>query len=595
MGNMVGREHTAPGELWYPPRPMNALDEQAARWLADDPDPATRDALGALLAAGAGGHPELADCFAGALVFGTAGLRGLLGPGPNRMNRAMVRRTTAAVAEVLVGRVPGAAKRGVVVGYDGRRMSREFAEDAARVLAGQGLVAHLFDAQGPTPLTAFALRHLEAAGAVMITASHNPPAYNGYKLYWEHGAQIVSPLDVEIAAAMAALPGVSDLPLPTLEEARVAGRVRAVPEAVVGAYLEGVRAMALHPGEGSPLKIAYTALHGVGDALATAVLGRFGEVRSVPEQAQPDGAFPTVNFPNPEEPGAMDRVFALGSSIRADLVLANDPDADRLAAAIPLPGGGFRALTGNEVGVLLGHYLLTEGPALGRPMVATSIVSSPLLGRIAHDLGADYAETLTGFKWIMHRSAELAAATGARFVFGYEEALGYCAGELVRDKDGISAAYLLAELASTLKARGQTLAHRLDEIARRHGLYLSGQHTETLPGADGAAAIAARMAQLRGMTVAELDGRQVVERADYLRGVVEGRGVERPTGLPPSDVLRFDLHDGARVMVRPSGTEPKIKYYFDQRGEVGPDGSLDAARERAATQLRGLMTAFLAL
>jgi len=574
---------------------MNALHDQATRWMADDPDPVTRDALAALLSGGETAHAELADCFAAPLVFGTAGLRGLLGPGPNRMNRVMVLRATAAVAWVLQARVESAAHRGVVVGYDGRRMSRTFAEDVARVLAGQGVVAHLFADLGPTPLTAFALRRLGAAAAVMVTASHNPPAYNGYKLYWDHGAQIVSPIDTEIADAMTALPDVASLPLPTLADARAAGLVRDVPGDTVAAYRAGVEAMALHPGEGMPLRIAYTALHGVGNALATAVLGRFGEVRSVPEQAEPDGAFPTVSFPNPEERGAMDRVVALGRTISADLVIANDPDADRLAAAIPLPDGGFRQLTGNELGVLLGHYLLTEGLADGRRLVATSIVSSPLLGRIAHDLGVDYAETLTGFKWIMHRSAEMAHTTGARFVFGYEEALGYCAGGLVRDKDGISAAYLLAELASSCKARGETLAARLDHIARRHGLYLSGQHTVTLPGADGAAAILARMERLRGATVKELDGRRVVGRADYQRGTTERDGVLGETGLPPSDVLRFDLDDGARVMVRPSGTEPKIKYYFDQRGEVGPGETLDAARARTATKLAGLMAAFLAL
>jgi len=574
---------------------MNALHAQAARWQADDPDPTTREALASLLAGGDATEAELADCFAGTLVFGTAGLRGLLGPGPNRMNRAMVRRATAAVAQVLVASVEGAAARGVVVGYDGRRMSREFAEDAARVLAGFGVKVWLFDTLGPTPLTAYALTALGAAAAVMITASHNPPAYNGYKLYWSHGAQIVPPVDAAIAAAMDALDSVSGLVLPALDDARAARLVTAVPADLSARYLAGVRAMALHPGEGAPLRIAYTALHGVGNALATAVLARFGEVRSVPEQSEPDGAFPTVSFPNPEERGAMDCVLDLGRTMGADLVLANDPDADRLAAAIPTADGGFRTLTGNELGVLLGHYLLTDGARDGRRLVATTIVSSPLLGRIAHDLGADYAETLTGFKWIMHRSAEAAAETGARFVFGYEEALGYCAGTLVRDKDGISAAYLLAELAATLKARGETLAGRLDAIARTHGLYLSGQHTETLPGADGAAAIAARMAHLRKLSVHQLDGRRVVGRADYARGTVVREGVASTTGLPPSDVLRFDLDDGARVMMRPSGTEPKIKYYFDQRGEVAEGEPLDAALSRTAARLRGLIEAFLKL
>jgi phosphomannomutase len=426
----------------------------ARRWIAADPDPDTRQEMQSLL--DARDHAALEDRLGSALTFGTAGLRGVLGAGTNRMNLAVVLRTTVGLCRYLRAVDPAGAQRGVVVGYDGRRMSREFAEAAARVIAAEGLPCHLFDDLGPTPLVAYAVRALEAAAGVMVTASHNPPEYNGYKVYWGNGAQIIPPQDVGIAAAIDAAPPASELQLPSLDEARASGRVTAVPAALTTEYRDAVLALDPDPA-GAPLRIVYTAMHGVGAALATDVLARRGEVFSVPAQHAPDGRFPTVRFPNPEEPGAMDLALALARETHADLVIANDPDADRLAAAIP-EGVGWTQLTGNEVGVLLGHELLTRAIAQGAApetlLVALSIVSSPLLPRIAHALGAECAETLTGFKWIANRAMDVQRERGLRFVFGYEEALGYSVGELVRDKDGVSAAYALAGLAARLKSQG---------------------------------------------------------------------------------------------------------------------------------------------
>lgn len=565
---------------------MSEWKAAARNWLAEDPDPTTREELRALLARG--DEDELADRFGARLEFGTAGLRGVLGAGPNRMNRAVVLRTTAGLCEYLLDQVPDASPRGVVVGYDGRRMSREFARDAAAVIAGAGIPVHLFKDVVPTPLVAYAVRDLGAAAGVMITASHNPPAYNGYKVYWGNGAQIIPPHDKGIASAIAAIgPLVSIAQLPE-NVARNRGRLRHVPDALAERYLDGVRALARHPDAPSDLRIVYTALHGVGNALATKALARFGTVHSVPEQAEPDGTFPTVSFPNPEEKGALDLALALARSERADLILANDPDADRLAVAVRR-GEDYVQLTGNEVGALLGHWLLTENPPAGDKLVATTIVSSPLLGRIARTMNVRYAETLTGFKWIANRAIEVERATGAQFVFGFEEALGYSVGALVRDKDGISAAFCVAEIAAVLKSKGQNLLDRLEAIYRRYGLSLSAQRSVTAPGVEGMRAITATMDAFRVRPPERLGGRTIEAVKDYQPDPRKGSS----TGLPPSNVIAFELAGGSRVTLRPSGTEPKIKYYFDHREELGPSESYEAGTRRAQRNLDELIEDFM--
>jgi phosphomannomutase len=564
---------------------MTDLITRAERWLADDPDPVTHDELRALL--DARDEAALADRFDAHLEFGTAGLRGVLGAGPNRMNRAVVIRTTAGLCAYVLATIPDAAERGIVVGYDGRHMSRRFALDTAAVIAAAGITAHVFEDVAPTPLTAYAVKHLRAAAGVMVTASHNPPEYNGYKAYWDNGAQIIPPQDVGIAAAIDAVPSVA-----SVARDERSPRVKPVPAAVTDAYLAALRALTPVTGRHQPLTMVYTALHGVGNALATLVLAHWGAVHSVPEQAEPDGRFPTVAFPNPEEKGALDLSFALAKRVGAQVILANDPDADRLAVAVPR-GDGWAQLSGNDVGVLLGHHLLTEGDPSGRRLVAMSIVSSPLLGVIAKKLGVRCEETLTGFKWIANRAMEVEAATGERFVFGYEEALGYSVGTLVRDKDGISAAYVAAGLASALATRGETLASRLEAIHREYGYFASGQRSVTARGADGMAAIATTMKAFRERPLDALGGRPVVATRDYQTGLrTDASGAVTPIGLPPSNVIAYELDGGSRVMLRPSGTEPKIKFYFDVREEIAAGESYADGAARAQRTLQAAIEEF---
>jgi phosphomannomutase len=581
------------------------LRARADRWMADDPDPRTRDELRALLASPDLAATDLADRFAGTLEFGTAGLRGVIGAGPNRMNRAVVARATWGLAHEVLASVPGAAERGVVVGGDARHMSRELAEDTAAILAAAGLRVVLFREPVPTPLVGFAVKTLRAAAGVVVTASHNPPEYNGYKVYWENAAQIVPPVDAKIAAAIARAPAAREVPRGDLEALVAKGTVTPAPASIARGYLDAIAALGVHPGAGDrALRVVYTPMHGVGDALLREALAeaRFPNVTSVPEQQKPDGAFPTVAFPNPEEKGAMDLAFALARATQADLVLANDPDADRLAVAVPTGDGKYRQLTGNEVGVLLGHYLLTEkaapAPSAGaRPRaVLASIVSSPLLGRIAASLGVRYEETLTGFKWIANRAMEL-EHEGVEFVFGYEEALGYCVGDVVRDKDGISAALLAAEMVAVLRERGRTVQSELEAIGRRWGVFTSTQVNVTRKGASGAAELRAMMDRLRASPPARVASDDVVAVTDYQASTRVDRraGTTSPVTLPRSSVLSFDLASGSRIIARPSGTEPKAKFYFDVREEVRGDEPVQAATDRAVAAMRALADAFAAL
>jgi phosphomannomutase len=563
----------------------------AEAWLAEDPDPSTAAELRALLDAHDRGDEvaqrDLADRFSGTLEFGTAGLRGLLGAGPQRMNRVLVRKVTAGLGAYLLAHVPAAGARGVVIGHDARHNSRVFAEDTARVLGGAGLRVYLAHRPWPTPTTAWAVVARGACAGVMVTASHNPPAYNGYKVYWGNGAQIIPPHDAGIAAAIARVGRSDELPLPELDALRAAGTVVDLGEELHDEYLAAVVALRARPEvSGAGLVIAYTPLHGVGAASVEAALARggFPEVHTEPTQREPDAEFPTVLFPNPEERGAMDRVLALAARTSADLVLANDPDADRLCVAIP-DGAGYRLLTGDQVGALLADYLLEAGPQ-DRRMVATTIVSSQLLGFLAAQVGADYRETLTGFKWIGDAAMAYEREHGGRFVMGYEEALGYSVGPLVRDKDGVSAALLVAELAAWNRARGRAVAEHLDDIYRRVGLFVTEQVSITRPGSDGLAQIRAAMAQFRAAPPAALAGHDVERVTDLARG--EG-------GLPPSDVLVFRLAGGRRVIMRPSGTEPKLKSYYEVRVEVAPREEMAAARARGQAELARLRDAHQAL
>jgi phosphomannomutase len=561
---------------------LEALKTKALSWAADDPDPETAAAARALVAQG--DAAVLADHFGTRLEFGTAGLRGALGPGPNRMNSALVRRVTAGLGHYLLAHVPDARTTGVAIGFDGRIGSREFAADSALVLAAQGIPSFLYDEVCPTPELAHAVVHLGCAAGIMVTASHNPPQDNGYKVYWGNGAQIVPPHDHGISAAVDAVTGLGDLRLPEMAAARAANLVRPVPESALTAYLSKVAALRVHHTNG--LRIVYTAMHGVGRRLIEQVLLPAGhtDLHLVAEQADPDGRFPTVKFPNPEEPGALDLSLALAARVGADIVVANDPDADRLALAVPRPDGTWRPLTGNEVGCLLAEDLLTHGPQEPNRLVATTVVSSSLLSRIAEAHGAAYAETLTGFKWIANAALRHEAG-GGRFVMGYEEALGYSAGPVVRDKDGVSAALLLCDLAAFEKARGRTLLDALESLARRYGLYVSGQKSMTLPGADGARQIREMMADLRKNPPTDFAGTAVVEAKDL--------AIPTRPDLPAADVLAWSLDGGGRVLARPSGTEPKIKFYFEVREPVAEGEPLSAADTRARARLAAFTAALM--
>jgi phosphomannomutase len=564
----------------------------ARELLAEDPDPETRAELEALVRRAEDGdeaaRQDLADRMSGPLEFGTAGLRGRVEAGLARMNRLAVVRATWGLGSHLLDEAsrggPDPRSRGVVVAFDGRHSSRGFAEEAASVLAGLGIPVRLFPDPVPTPLLSFAVPHLGAAAGVAVTASHNPPRDNGYKVYLASGAQLVPPIDAAIAARIAAAPRRVARPAPAEAAAHGLRILVDVEDAAVEeAYLGGLAEGSLHPGVANPLRLAYTAMHGVGHRLAVRALARAGfhGVAVEPAQADPDGAFRTVSFPNPEEPGAIDRVLALAAETGAELVLANDPDADRLAAAVPHPSGrGYRLLSGNEIGALLADDVMDHAPAGGRPMlVVTTVVSSSLLSRMARDRGVRYQETLTGFKWIVDAGLR-GEAEGLAFVFGYEEALGFTVGALVRDKDGIGAALRLAEMARFLKTGGVTLLDRLDELMVAHGLSHQVQWSVALPGKEGRARIDAAMARLRASPPARIGSSPVVRVLDAEAGEERVRGERRPSGLPPSDLLAFQSEDGSRLTVRPSGTEPKIKFYLELVGEAKARADVAPARER---------------
>ncbi|WP_433129407.1 phospho-sugar mutase [Micromonospora sp. CA-240977] len=542
---------------------IDDIREQARRWLADDPDPASRDELTAVLDQLPASAPELADRFAGPLTFGTAGLRGPLRAGPNGMNLAVVTQAAAG----LVGWLAAQGGTGpLVIGYDARHGSRQFAERTAQVATGAGRPALLLPRPLPTPVLAYAVRHLGGVAGVMVTASHNPPQDNGYKVYLGAelggelgaGAQIVPPADAGIEAAIRAVGPLTQVPLGP--PGQVLG------DDLVASYVERATAV-IDPDGPRDLTVAYTPLHGVGAAVLTAAFANAGfpVPGVVPDQAEPDPAFPTVSFPNPEEPGAVDRLIALADSTGADLAIANDPDADRCAVVVRERAGDggqtWRMLRGDEVGVLLADHLMRRGVT---GLYATTIVSSSLLRAMCAARGLPYDETLTGFKWIVR-----AGGGSAPLVFGYEEALGYCvAPEHVRDKDGITAALTVAELAAGLQTQGRTLIDRLDELAAEFGVH----HTDQLSArVDDLRVITDAMARIRAATPTTLLGQPV----DSVRDL-----------LPEADVviLRTAV---ARVVIRPSGTEPKLKAYLEVVEPV-VDGDVPTARGRAAQAVAAL-------
>lgn len=520
----------------------------ARRWLDAEPDDDIRSELAELVdavdavdaadaddGAGRDAERELRARFAGALQFGTAGLRAPVGAGSMRMNRLVVRQAAAGLGRWLLDTVPDAAERGVVIGHDARRKSDLFAVDSARVLAAMGIRAMLMPGHQPTPVLAWSITGLGAAAGVVVTASHNPPADNGYKVYLGSGSQIVSPIDAEIAERISLFDPVA-VPVADEEDPLV----ERLDDSWREAYIAAAPAVRLRP-DVPGVTVAYTALHGVGGAvveLAFAAAG-FPSPAVVAEQHEPDGSFPTVSFPNPEEPGAMDLLLEVAARSDAAIALANDPDADRLGVAIPARGGGWRRLAGDEIGWLLADHILANTSGSDR-LVVTTLVSSSLLADMADAHGVHSEETFTGFKWIGKIVGE---RPDQRFVFGYEQALGYLVTDRPLDKDGITAAVLMAEVAAVAAHDGRTIEDRLDDIAARFGRHVTAELSVPIPPAVGAEWVAS-------MDVDPPDavgGREVVEVVSY----------------PEADLVRLMLAGNVRLQVRPSGTEPKVKLYAE--------------------------------
>jgi phosphomannomutase len=575
--------------------PDSGLAAQAAAWREADPDPETREEFGRLLKES--DTAALAERFEGSLAFGTAGIRAALGAGPMRMNRLVTGRVAAGLARYISVSDPGAATAGVVIGYDGRTNSSVFATDAARILSRAGVRVSLLPGALPTPVLAFAVRHLAAAYGIMVTASHNPRGDNGIKLYVRDGGQLLPPADQDIAAAIDAI---NPLRLPRGWDSGPFEFTQAGD--VADAYVAVVAAGGRRPADAPGLQVVHTALHGVGDATLRAVLAAAGWPAPLPvsAQRQPDPRFPTVPYPNPEAPGVLDLAEAEAARTDADLVLANDPDADRLAVMVP-DGDGWRMLTGDELGALLGDAVLRGLPADRdghAPLVATTVVSGSQLRRLAQAAGVRCVTTLTGFKWI-------ARAGGGEhdLVYGYEQALGYAVRpDLVADKDGISAALLVLRLAAGLAADGNTLAGRLDDLALAHGLHVTRERSLRASGATGLTRLADAVARVRKQPPARLAGQPVSVtdlREDSAGGVVDlaGGRAERAPGrpVPAADVLIWHAGGDARVMVRPSGTEPVLKLYAEAVRPARTRDELPAARAAATAHVDQLLAEAAAL
>ncbi|QSX31199.1 phospho-sugar mutase [Shewanella cyperi] len=568
------------------------LQLQLNHWLGRDPDPVSRAALEAMVAAG--DEAALGAAFSGRLEFGTAGLRGVVGPGPMAMNRLVVRETSAGLGAYLASHVKDAHSRGVIIGFDGRHDSRTFAHDAASVLCAMGFKVHLTATVAPTPLVAYGVCHFHAAAGVVVTASHNPPQYNGYKVYWENGAQIIPPHDAGIAACIDRAANEA-IPFMDQSEATKRGLLEWLQQDFFEGYRRAIKHSALlsHHTRPDSVAMAYSAMHGVGAEMALTLLkdAGFTAVYPVAAQQQPDGDFPTVKFPNPEEAGAMDLVIAEASARGAMLACANDPDADRFAVAVRRDDGSYRMLSGDQVGCLLGDYLLSLSP---KPqLVGKTLVSSGLLEAIAGHYDGRCYTTLTGFKWLMNTAQKLQTPS-CPFLFAYEEALGYTVGHLVWDKDGLSAQLAFAQLTAALASAGMTLWDRLEQIYRRHGFHHNCQVSIAL-GADTPNIGEA----LRAAPPSKIGGRKVncCEDLKWLtKRYADGR--EETIHLPASDVLIYHLdgdealpHSSARVIVRPSGTEPKIKCYYELVLPMAEGTSLAEVQRLAETTMDQLVTA----
>ena len=548
---------------------MMTIRENYEKWLKDfADDQETVQELKSI----ANDEKEIEDRFYTELSFGTAGMRGVLGAGMNRMNKYNVRRATKGLAGFLKER-PEEAKRGVVIAYDSRRFSAEFAKETALVLCAEGVKAYLFDALRPVPILSYAVRHLGAIAGIVITASHNPPEYNGYKVYGEDGAQVAP----EVAAGITKWirqTAYTDCRLADEAEAKGSGLLQIIGNAEVDDdYIAAIKTLAISPEllakEGAKLNIVYTPLHGSGNVPVRRVLSEIGltNLAVVKEQEMPDPNFSTIKVPNPEDPGAYELAFKKAAEVGASVIFATDPDCDRLGVAVKDGGGEWHLLTGNQIGCVLLHYILSSLDKAGKlpkdGAAVKSIVSTSLANRICERYGVAMFETLTGFKFIGEKIQQFMDAGDHTFLFGFEESYGFLSSTFVRDKDGVNASLLVSEVACACMDAGITLYDRVQEIFAEYGYYIEKVVSTTLPGKDGLARMKEIMSGLRAKPPKEIGGLAVAAIRDYLKGTRESNGKTEPTGLPESDVLYFELEGGNWVCVRPSGTEPKIKLYVN--------------------------------
>ena len=548
--------------------------EEYKRWLEADLEDAD---LNPELARIEGNDEEIKDRFAVSLKFGTAGLRGVLGAGTNRMNVYTVRKATQGLANYIIKQ--NGQKKGVAIAFDSRRMSPEFADEAACCLAANGIKAYVFESLRPTPELSFAVRELGCISGIVITASHNPREYNGYKVYWEDGAQITPPHDKNILAEVAKVTSFDQVKTMAKEEAVAAGLYNVIGKEIDDRYMEELKKQSIHPeiikAMAKDIKIVYTPLHGTGNLPVRRVLKELGfeHVYVVPEQEKPDGNFPTVAYPNPESPKAFELALKLAKEVDADIVLATDPDADRLGVYCKdTKSGEYVTFTGNMSGMLIAEYILREKTAMGtmpkNPALVETIVTTDMAKAIAKAYNVALIEVLTGFKYIGQQILGFETSKKGEYLFGFEESYGCLIGTYARDKDAISATAALCEAAAYYKQKGMTLWDAMIAMYEKYGYYKDAVKAIGLSGIEGLAKIQSIMETLRNNTPTEVGGYKVTSARDYKLDTIKNMatGEVKPTGLPSSNVLYYDLEDGAWICVRPSGTEPKIKFYFGVKG-----------------------------
>lgn len=575
------------------------IQEKISEWLTPDYDETTRKEIQALV--DRKNEKELVDRFYTELEFGTAGLRGTLGAGSNRMNIYVVRKATQGLANYIIAK--NGQSRGVLIGRDSRNMSDTFAQETAAVMIANGIRVYYYSEIHPTPAVSFGLQHLKCISGVMITASHNPKEYNGYKVLWEDGAQITPPYDAEIIAEVRKITSLKQVKVIPFSEAEKSPLFSIADEKVDGPYLEKVKSLSIHPEviANSGVKICYSPLFGTGFKLVPASLKNFGfrEIVIVEEQAVPNGNFPTAPYPNPEEKETMEVGMKVAKHHKADVFFATDPDADRFGAMLKKDDGDFVLLNGNQIATLFAYYIASELRGTNRlpidPRMVTTIVTTGLLIDIAKSFGVTPDLVLTGFKWIGLKMNEY-DKKGGNFIFGCEESHGYLAGTFVRDKDAVIGASLFAELVAYYKSVGTSAYQVLQEIYKKYGYYRESQKSVTMKGQDGASEIRALMERLRKEPPKKIGRHEVIQMVDLKTGDVTDVREGKPAGkwdLPSSNVIIFKLSENAKIVGRPSGTEPKIKFYFTTYGKAEGMETLEALETKVDRDHQELKTTFL--